>query len=126
VLETVRATFKPEFLNRLDDIVVFDALGTEELARIVDLQVAKLAERLRERRLALEITPAARDWLALTGYDPAYGARPLRRLVQTAIGDQLAKEILSGAVKDGDTVEVDTADGQDTLVVHPKVAMSKA
>ncbi|MFC1404932.1 MULTISPECIES: ATP-dependent chaperone ClpB [Streptacidiphilus] len=119
VLETVRTSFKPEFLNRLDDIVVFDPLGTEELARIVDLQVAALAKRLTDRRLTLDVTPAARDWLALTGYDPAYGARPLRRLVQSAIGDQLARAILSGEVRDGDTVVVDTAPDADRLTVGP-------
>ncbi|MDH6137849.1 ATP-dependent Clp protease ATP-binding subunit ClpB [Kitasatospora sp. MAA4] len=117
VLETVRSSFKPEFLNRLDDIVVFDPLGTAELSRIVDLQVARLADRLRDRRLTLDVTPAARDWLALTGYDPAYGARPLRRLVQSAIGDQLAKEILSGRVHDGETVVVDRDEDADRLTV---------
>ncbi len=118
VLETVRSAFKPEFLNRLDDIVVFDPLGSAELSRIVELQVARLADRLRERRLTLEVTPAARDWLSLTGYDPAYGARPLRRLVQSAIGDQLAKAILSGRVHDGDTVTVDLDEDGDRLSVR--------
>jgi ATP-dependent Clp protease ATP-binding subunit ClpB len=118
VLDTVRTAFKPEFLNRLDDIVVFDPLGTEELARIVDLQVASLAKRLVDRRLTLNVSPAARDWLALTGYDPAYGARPLRRLVQSAIGDQLARAILSGEVRDGDTVEVTVDEAADKLAVH--------
>ncbi|MBB4924555.1 ATP-dependent chaperone ClpB [Kitasatospora kifunensis] len=117
VLDSVRSAFKPEFLNRLDDIVVFDPLGSAELSRIVDLQVAKLAERLRERRLTLDVTPAARDWLSLTGYDPAYGARPLRRLVQSAIGDQLAKAILSGQVRDGQTVLVDRDEVNDRLTV---------
>jgi len=120
VLETVRSAFKPEFLNRLDDIVVFDALGMAELSRIVDLQVARLANRLSERRLTLEVTEAARDWLALTGYDPAYGARPLRRLVQSAIGDQLAKAILSGEVHDGDGVIVERDDTGDRLTVRSK------
>ncbi|WP_280691710.1 ATP-dependent chaperone ClpB [Kitasatospora sp. GAS204B] len=117
VLENVRSAFKPEFLNRLDDIVVFDPLGSEELSRIVDLQVARLAARLRDRRLTLDVTPAARDWLSLTGYDPAYGARPLRRLVQSAIGDQLAKAILSGQVRDGETVRVDRDEANDRLTV---------
>ncbi|MCX4747568.1 ATP-dependent chaperone ClpB [Kitasatospora sp. NBC_01287] len=117
VLDSVRSAFKPEFLNRLDDIVVFDPLGSAELSRIVDLQVAKLAERLRERRLTLDVTPAARDWLSLTGYDPAYGARPLRRLVQSAIGDQLARAILSGQVRDGETVRVDRDEAADRLTV---------
>jgi ATP-dependent Clp protease ATP-binding subunit ClpB len=125
VLETVRATFKPEFLNRLDDIVVFEPLGTAELTRIVDLQVGLLGERLRERRLTLEVTPAARDWLALTGYDPAYGARPLRRLVQSAIGDQLAKAILSGQVHDGDTVVVERDEDADRLTVRARGPLEK-
>ncbi|WP_033214288.1 ATP-dependent chaperone ClpB [Kitasatospora phosalacinea] len=125
VLDTVRQAFKPEFLNRLDDIVVFEPLGTEELSRIVDLQVASLSRRLHERRLTLDVTPAARDWLSLTGYDPAYGARPLRRLVQSAIGDQLAKEILSGRVHDGDTVVVDHDGVSDRLAVGPRASLEK-
>ncbi|MFI0775810.1 ATP-dependent chaperone ClpB [Streptomyces sp. NPDC021212] len=117
VLETVRSSFKPEFLNRLDDLVVFSALSQHELARIAELQIASLARRLAERRLTLEVTPEALAWLAEEGNDPAYGARPLRRLVQTAIGDRLAREILSGEVRDGDTVRVDrTGDG---LLVGP-------
>ncbi|OLZ64358.1 ATP-dependent chaperone ClpB [Streptomyces sp. IMTB 2501] len=107
VLEVVRASFKPEFLNRLDDLVVFSALTQPELERIAQLQIDRLGRRLAERRLTLEVTPEALAWLAEEGNDPAYGARPLRRLVQTAIGDRLAKEILSGEVKDGDTVRVD-------------------
>ncbi|MBV6698849.1 ATP-dependent chaperone ClpB [Kitasatospora aureofaciens] len=125
VLESVRAAFKPEFLNRLDDIVVFDPLGTAELSRIVDLQVARLGERLRERRLTLEVSAAARDWLALTGYDPAYGARPLRRLVQSAIGDQLARAILSGQVHDGDTVLVERDEENDRLTVRARGPLEK-
>jgi ATP-dependent Clp protease ATP-binding subunit ClpB len=117
VLGLVRATFKPEFLNRLDDIVLFDALGTEELGQIVEQQVARLQRRLADRRLTLDVTPAARDWLVLTGYDPAYGARPLRRLVQSAIGDQLATAILSGRVRDGAVVRVDVSDTDDGLDV---------
>ena len=111
VLEVVRASFKPEFLNRLDDLVVFSALDKEELESIARLQIDRLARRLAERRLTLEVTPGALAWLADEGNDPAYGARPLRRLVQTAIGDRLAKEILSGEIKDGDTVRVDRSDG---------------
>jgi ATP-dependent Clp protease ATP-binding subunit ClpB len=113
VLAAVRVAFKPEFLNRLDDVVVFDALGMEELSQIVELQVGLLAKRLEERRLALDVSPAAREWLALTGYDPAYGARPLRRLVQREIGDRLATAMLSGDVQDGDTVLVDVQTGPD-------------
>lgn len=117
VLEVVRASFKPEFLNRLDDLVVFSALDQAELERIARLQIDRLAKRLAERRLILEVSDAALAWLAQEGNDPAYGARPLRRLVQTAIGDRLAKEILAGEVKDGDTVRVDAFG--DGLIVGP-------
>ncbi|MFJ9631536.1 ATP-dependent chaperone ClpB [Streptomyces sp. NPDC101175] len=117
VLQTVRASFKPEFLNRLDDLVVFSALNREELGRIAALQIDRLAKRLAERRLTLEITDEALTWLADNGNDPAYGARPLRRLVQTSIGDRLAKEILAGEIKDGDTVRVDAFG--DGLIVGP-------
>jgi ATP-dependent Clp protease ATP-binding subunit ClpB len=124
VLATVRASFKPEFLNRLDDVIIFDALSTEELTKIVDLQIDRLARRLADRRLTLTVTEAAREWLALTGYDPAYGARPLRRLVQSAIGDQLAKELLAGEIRDGDEVIVDLDLGSDTLTVKPAVTVA--
>ncbi len=106
VLAVVRGHFKPEFLNRLDDIVVFQALSQDELTFIVDIQLERLRRRLADRRLALEVTPEARQWLASHGYDPVYGARPLRRLVQSAIGDALAKALLSGQIRDGDTVTV--------------------
>ena len=119
VMNVVRSTFKPEFLNRLDDVIVFDALGTAELGRIVDLQVARLARRLGDRRLTLSVSPAAREWLALTGFDPVYGARPLRRLVQSSIGDQLARALLSGQLADGDQVVVDADEGSDALTVRP-------
>jgi ATP-dependent Clp protease ATP-binding subunit ClpB len=107
VMEVVKASFKPEFLNRLDEVVTFDPLGTEELTHIVDLQLGSLARRLEARRITLDVSDAAKEWLALTGWDPAYGARPLRRLVQQAIGDRLAKALLAGEVRDGDTVRVD-------------------
>jgi ATP-dependent Clp protease ATP-binding subunit ClpB len=107
VLAVVQRHFKPEFLNRLDDIVVFHSLGTEQLTSIVDIQVDRLAKRLAARRLTLDVTPGAREWLALNGFDPIYGARPLRRLVQSAIGDQLAMKLLAGEIRDGDTVRVD-------------------
>jgi ATP-dependent Clp protease ATP-binding subunit ClpB len=119
VLSVVRQHFKPEFLNRLDDIVVFDALSTEELSRIVGIQVRSLAARLAARRLTLQVTDAAQEWLAMTGYDPVYGARPLRRLVQSAIGDRLAKALLSGEIRDGDTVVVDLLDDRSGLSVQP-------
>jgi ATP-dependent Clp protease ATP-binding subunit ClpB len=118
VLEVVRSHFKPEFLNRLDDVVVFRALGTEELTGIVDIQVGVLARRLAARRLTLDVTDGAREWLAINGFDPVYGARPLRRLIQSAIGDQLARALLSGEIRDGDTVEVDGETGDDTLTVR--------
>jgi ATP-dependent Clp protease ATP-binding subunit ClpB len=108
VMAVVRAQLKPEFLNRLDDIVVFHALTTDDLRSIVDIQLDALRRRLAERRLTLKISDAARAWLASRGYDPIYGARPLRRLVQTAIGDRLAKALLAGEIRDGDTVAVDT------------------
>ncbi|MFM2023005.1 MAG: hypothetical protein RIR89_397 [Actinomycetota bacterium] len=107
VMEMVRASFKPEFLNRLDDIVLFDALSMEELGSIVDLQVDRLTERLEQRRLTLGVTPRARLWLAEHGYDPVYGARPLRRLMQKEIDDKLANLLLAGEVEDGSFVRVD-------------------
>ncbi|MGX7681939.1 ATP-dependent chaperone ClpB [Jatrophihabitans sp. DSM 45814] len=121
VLEIVRSHFKPEFLNRLDDIVVFDQLTTEELTGIVDVQLAALAKRLSGRRLTLDVTDAAREWLAINGFDPLYGARPLRRLVQTAIGDQLARGLIAGQIADGDTVTIDVTEdrGQLSLTAHP-------
>jgi ATP-dependent Clp protease ATP-binding subunit ClpB len=118
VMSVVRTTFKPEFLNRLDDIILFDALSTEELSEIVDLQVARLTRRLADRRLTLTVTSAAREWLAVTGFDPIYGARPLRRLIQSAIGDQLARGLLSGDIADGETVVVDLDAASDSLTVR--------
>ena len=122
VNETVRQAFKPEFVNRLDDIVVFSALSHEDLGSIVELYIDRLQKRLHERRLELAVTPDARRWLAERGYDPIYGARPLRRLMQHEIDDRLATGILSGKIHDGDVVKVDV-DG-DTLsvtsqTVHP-------
>lgn len=114
----VRAAFKPEFLNRLDDIIHFAPLTIKDLVQIVDLQIAGLAERLRERRIVLKVTPAAAEWLARVGYDPAYGARPLRRLVQREIGDNLAKEILAGNINDGQTVKVDAKADGEGLTLH--------
>jgi ATP-dependent Clp protease ATP-binding subunit ClpB len=119
VLSVVRSHFKPEFLNRLDDIVVFHALTADDLTAIVDIQVERLRARLADRRLDLEVTDPARAWLASHGYDPVYGARPLRRLVQSAIGDQLARELLAGEVREGDKVRVDLDDTRDALAVAP-------
>ena len=112
VMDAVHMNFKPEFLNRLDDIVMFHPLTREELGGIVDIQMAGVAQRLTDRRITLDVTDSAREWLANTGYDPAYGARPLRRLVQTEVGDQLARMLLAGKVHDGDTVLVDQTGGE--------------
>ena len=112
VMDAVHMNFKPEFLNRLDEIVMFHPLTREELGGIVNIQVAQVASRLTDRRIKLDVTDAAREWLANTGYDPAYGARPLRRLVQTEVGDQLARMLLAGKVHDGDTVLVDQTGGE--------------
>ncbi len=119
VMSVVRQSFKPEFLNRLDEIVMFDALSQDELAHIVDLQIAELDRRLAVRRIAVDVSEAAHQWLARTGFDPAYGARPLRRLVQTAIGDPLARMLLAGEVLDGSTVRVDVDPSGDGLVLAP-------
>ncbi|TDN41691.1 ATP-dependent Clp protease ATP-binding subunit ClpB [Curtobacterium flaccumfaciens] len=119
VRELVQQAFRPEFINRLDDIVVFQALTEEDLGQIVSLYVDRLARRLTDRRLELAVTPDARSWLAERGYDPVYGARPLRRLMQRQIDDRLARAILSGDVRDGDTVRVDVAASGDELTVEP-------
>ncbi len=129
VMSVVRGHFKPEFLNRLDDIVVFGALSTTDLKSIVDIQLGLLARRLAERRLVLDVSDAAHDWLASNGYDPIYGARPLRRLVQSAIGDRLAKALLSGDIRDGDHVVVELADDKKGLLVTaatPPAALGSA
>jgi len=112
VMSAVRASFKPEFINRLDDVVIFDALNLDELGRIVDIAVDRLGERLADRRLTLEVTAGAREWLALEGFDPAYGARPLRRLVQREIGDRLARKLLAGEIADGDTIVVERSQAE--------------
>ena len=117
IMEAVKHHFKPEFINRLDDVVVFEPLSQDQLEGIVDIQLRGLAERLASRRLALDVSDSAKSWLAERGYDPAYGARPLRRLIQQAIGDTLAKKLLAGDIRDGDTVHVDVADGGETLDV---------
>jgi ATP-dependent Clp protease ATP-binding subunit ClpB len=117
VMGVVRSAFKPEFLNRLDEVVLFDALGTEELAKIVEINLARLNKRLADRRIAVEATPAAKEWLALTGFDPVFGARPLRRLIQTTIEDQLARRVLAGEVHEGDTVTFDADERSDGLII---------
>jgi ATP-dependent Clp protease ATP-binding subunit ClpB len=117
VMAAVRSAFKPEFINRLDDVIIFDALNPEELVEIVDIQLQQLAKRLAQRRLTLEVSLPAKKWLADRGFDPLYGARPLRRLIQQAIGDQLAKLLLAGDVHDGDVVPVNVSADGDTLVL---------
>lgn len=118
MMEAVKRHFKPEFINRLDDVVIFEPLSAEQLTSIVDIQIAELARRLAARRLNLHVSDAARLWLGERGYDPAYGARPLRRLIQQAVGDALAKKLLAGDIHDGDTVHVDVADGGDKLDIY--------
>jgi ATP-dependent Clp protease ATP-binding subunit ClpB len=120
VMAVVRQHFRPEFLNRLDALVMFNPLDKAELERIARLQVEQLQKRLNDRRITLDITDEALQWLVNKGYEPAYGARPLRRLVQTAIGDPLAKEILAGDVRDGDTVVIGTVPDGAHLTVTPK------
>lgn len=115
--EAVKASFKPEFVNRLDDVLIFHALNEEQLEHIVDIQLSSLIDRLRGRRLGLVVSPDAKRWLAERGYDPAYGARPLRRLIQKSIGDQLAKMLLAGEIRDGDTVLVEVAANGETLTI---------
>jgi ATP-dependent Clp protease ATP-binding subunit ClpB len=117
VMGVVRGAFKPEFLNRLDEVAIFDALGTEELAKIVEINLARLNRRLADRRITVEATPAAKEWLALTGFDPVFGARPLRRLIQTTIEDQLAQRVLAGQVREGDVVVFDADESSDGLII---------
>ena len=116
-MAAVRAAFKPEFINRLDDVLIFEALNPEELVQIVDIQLAQLQKRLAQRRLELEVSLPAKKWLADHGFDPVYGARPLRRLMQKAIGDQLAKMLLAGEVPAGDTVPVNVNPDGDGLIL---------
>jgi ATP-dependent Clp protease ATP-binding subunit ClpB len=117
MMDAVKRAFKPEFINRLDDVLIFDALQPDELVQIVDIQLAQLQKRLAQRRLILEVSLPAKKWLADRGFDPLYGARPLRRLVQQAIGDQLAKLLLAGEVHDGDVVPVNVRADGDGLVL---------
>lgn len=116
-MAAVRAAFKPEFINRLDDVLIFEGLNPEELVQIVDIQLQQLDKRLAQRRLTVEVSLEAKKWLAQRGFDPVYGARPLRRLIQQAIGDQLAKMLLAGEVHDGDVVPVNiSADGESLVL----------
>ena len=117
IMDAVKAAFKPEFINRLDDVVTFEPLSSELLEGIVDIQLDTLRERLAGKRLSLSVDAAAKAWLAERGYDPAYGARPLRRLIQQAIGDKLARLVLAGEVVEGDAVQVSLADGGEELEI---------
>lgn len=117
VMGAVRQAFRPEFLNRLDDVVMFDPLSMADLGRIVETNLAKLNSRLAERRITIAVTGAGKDWLAMAGFDPIYGARPLRRLMQTTIDDQLARKVLSGQVQEGDTATFDINEAGDGLVI---------
>jgi ATP-dependent Clp protease ATP-binding subunit ClpB len=115
-MEAMRAHFKPEFLNRVDELIIFRGLGIEEIKAIVDIQVKKLEQRLLERRIQLKMSEKAKEWLAKEGFDPAYGARPLKRVIQKEIQDKLALKILEGKFKEGDTIAVDVDDKKGELV----------
>ena len=117
VMDVVRAHFRPEFLNRLDEIILFHRLGSAHMAPIVDIQVARVAKLLADRKITIHLTDAARDWLGRVGYDPVYGARPLKRAVQRYLQDPLADLILKGEVRDGSTVTVDEGEGALRLTV---------
>ena len=117
VMGAVRQAFRPEFLNRLDDIVMFDPLSEADLTRIVDINLERLNARMAERRISVEVTPAGKQWLARTGFDPVYGARPLRRLIQTSVENPLARSVLSGEVTEGSTVSFDVDEDADKLVI---------
>jgi ATP-dependent Clp protease ATP-binding subunit ClpB len=118
VLDMVKAAFRPEFLNRIDEILLFHRLGREHMGAIVDVQFGRLQALLKDRDIALELTPKAREWLANEGYDPAYGARPLRRVIQREVQDALAEDILGGQVSDGERVVVDAS--EDGIVLLPQ------
>jgi ATP-dependent Clp protease ATP-binding subunit ClpB len=122
VMDAVRAHFRPEFLNRLDDMIVFDRLSRNDMGGIVTIQLARLEKRLAQRKIALELDEGARDWLAQEGYDPVFGARPLKRVIQRALQDPLAEMLLAGDIRDGDMVPV-TA-GADGLIVGDRLAPS--
>ena len=111
VLDAVKAAFRPEFLNRLDEILLFHRLERNQMAAIVDIQIGRLEKLLKDRDITIVLTPKARDWLANEGYDPAYGARPLKRVIQRQLQDRLAEEVLSGGIVDGSTVQIDAGDG---------------
>jgi ATP-dependent Clp protease ATP-binding subunit ClpB len=123
-MNVVRSHFRPEFLNRLDEIILFHRLKREHMGAIVDIQVERLQKLLTDRKITLELSDQARNWLADKGYDPAYGARPLKRVIQKSLQDSLAEEILAGTITDGETVDVTV--GKDGLVLTPKTSKAKA
>jgi ATP-dependent Clp protease ATP-binding subunit ClpB len=112
VMEALRNHFRPEFLNRIDDIVIFQALSRDQIGEIVDIQMATVAKRLADRQITIQVTPAAKFWLGARGYDPAFGARPLKRLIQREVLDPLAMKVLAGELTDGENVVVDEQDGR--------------
>jgi ATP-dependent Clp protease ATP-binding subunit ClpB len=126
VMAVVRSAFRPEFLNRVDEIILFHRLKRDQMSRIVDIQLRRLARLLEDRKIIITLDPAAREWLADKGYDPAYGARPLKRAIQKAVQDPLAELILSGKVKDGEAVTVSVAPGKKSLAFNGEAAPEKA
>jgi ATP-dependent Clp protease ATP-binding subunit ClpB len=116
VMEEVRQTFRPEFLNRVDEIIVFHPLGKDEIAAIVDIQIRLLRQRLADRKLTVTLSPAAREYLAVKGFDPSYGARPLKRLIQREVQDALAMKLLAGEIREGDAIEIDRDGDEGGLV----------
>ena len=126
VMAVVRSAFRPEFLNRVDEIILFHRLKREQMTRIVDVQLRRLAKLLEDRKITLSLDPEAREWLAEKGYDPAYGARPLKRVIQKAVQDPLAELILCGKVKDGEAVKVSVARGKQSLAFNGEAAEREA
>jgi ATP-dependent Clp protease ATP-binding subunit ClpB len=115
VMDALRSHFRPEFLNRIDEVIIFKPLSRDQLGEIVEIQLDQVNDRLAERQMRLEVTPAARQWLSERGYDPTFGARPLKRLIQREVLDQLARLVLSGDIRDGETAVIDTDNGQLTF-----------
>jgi ATP-dependent Clp protease ATP-binding subunit ClpB len=126
VMAVVRSAFRPEFLNRVDEIILFHRLKRDQMSRIVEIQLRRLAKLLEDRKITITLDPAAREWLADKGYDPAYGARPLKRAIQKAVQDPLAELILSGKVKDGEAVTVSVAPGKRSLAFNGEAAPERA
>jgi ATP-dependent Clp protease ATP-binding subunit ClpB len=124
VMGVVRAHFRPEFLNRVDEIILFHRLKREQMGKIVDIQIARLQKLLAERKITIDLDDAAKDWLGKRGYDPAYGARPLKRVIQKYVQDPLAEQLLEGTIHDGERVEI-TA-GKDGLLFNGKAAKAAA